>query len=150
MKDSAALKRVKAHSYTEGVDTRTRQEGIYLTVEQLEDLVYFLKNDPEALRQNINRVSFMIGKKLLGRRLVGSRLAGRNNVEYTVEILPFSVDLNVTPNVATFFEQTIGNETIKGSLNIHPTHSGQAFPFSNDQGGGGGNQKTPPPSPKIP
>lgn len=140
-RDSAALKRVKKHSYIDSDEgpkgtEKTRQEGIYLSLDQLESLIDFLKKN----HSHIDHVSFMIGKlsSKEGRSLPDRAKPKANEEEYTIEVLPFQFKEDGTSEFLTV-NNVVGFLTIPGQ------------PFNNDQGGGGGgNQKVPPPSVKLP
>ncbi|PLK45249.1 MULTISPECIES: hypothetical protein [Emticicia] len=140
-RDSAALKRVKRHTYVdldEGPNgtEKTRQEGLYLSLDQMEILISYLrKNHP-----NIDHVSFMIGKlsSKEGRSLQERAKPRVNEEEYTVEILPFQFKKDGNSEFLTV-DNVVGFLTIPGQ------------PFDNEMGGGGGgNQKVPPPSVRTP
>ena len=141
LKDSAALKRVKRHTYVDLDDglkgtEKTIQDGIFLSLEQLEILISYLR----ANHPKIDYVSFMIGKlgATQGRSLPDRAKPRVNEEEYTVEVLPFEFKDDGTGEFLTV-DNIIGFLTIEGQ------------PFNNNTGGGGGgNQKTPPPSVKTP
>jgi hypothetical protein len=143
MANSAALARVQQHKYGSG---GKRQEGIYLSLSDLQQLVTFLQTNPNATSQGINHVAFMIGKlNRTGRRPVdGSGTATGRFDELTVEVLPFNANVNPAGAIippANFMIETVDGVTTVGALKI------PGFPFDNDLGGGGGgNQKTPPPT----
>lgn len=152
-RNSKALQRVKKHSYMDIVIEsdgtvksveKTRQEGIYLSLDQIMVLVGFLRlNHPK-----INHVGFMIGKKSAtegGRPLEGRQTSIGNEDELTVEILPFELRGNGSSELLQKLNLD-GTVEIDGFLLIQPN-----MPFDNDaNGGGGGNQKTPPPSVRTP
>lgn len=133
MSSSKALSRVSAHTYKESGVIRPRQEGIYLSLTDLDTLIDYCRSVGQT------HVAFMIGKldSSKGRKLYLSTAMSRNAVEYTVEVLPFQATVSGGPiSGATFL--TISG--IEGSLTIPDS------PFDNEGGGGGGSQKTPPPS----
>lgn len=140
---SAALRRVKNHTYLDNDETdplkkkKTRQEGIWLELTELQALI-------DHLRQNhphINRVSFMIGKLDNGRGLIERHTSHGNEVELTVEVLPFHFSRDATGREVV---ELLTIDGVIGALKIDD------FPFDNEEGGGGGNQKVPPPSVRTP
>ncbi len=135
MSSSEALSRVSAHTYKESGVIRPRQEGIYLSLADLDTLIGYCRSVGQT------HVAFMIGKlgSSKGRKLYLSTAMSRSAVEYTVEVLPFQATVSggAISAGATFLTQG----GIEGSLTIPGT------PFDNSiGGGGGGSQKTPPPS----
>lgn len=147
MSNSTALLRVQQHRYP---GHGPRQEGIFLSLNDLEFLTNYLRTNSNASTQGINYVAFMIGKlNTTGRNphqidsTMPAGAAGARFDEYTVEVLPFHGTLDAAGTIisANFMTEVVAGVTVNGALTI-PGH-----PFDNSQGGGGGgNQKTPPPT----
>ncbi|GAB3520329.1 hypothetical protein [Emticicia fontis] len=143
MRDSRALARAKKHTYiddTDGDKVKPRQEGIYLTLDQLSVLIDFLKQN----HPHIDCVSFIIGKKSAsegGRPLEGRLRSKGGEDEFTVEVLPFKLSADKKTGEFLTGPGEDGADTI-GFLTIPPE-----TPFGNDcLPGEGGNQTIPPPS----